>query len=60
MARYEVEIEVLATMWIDVEADNEYEAIQYAQNTYRIGDAQNVDIVATYVKKYAEKNTGAA
>ena len=52
MSRYEVELQLYATVWIDVEADNEDAAEAYARETYRISDAQYHDIADVSVKMY--------
>ena len=57
MPRYEVEIQLDATVWVDVEAENEDEAIRYAEETYRLSDAQWHHICDSSAKQYAEEPT---
>lgn len=54
MSRYEVEIQLEATVWVDVEADSEDEAIADAKESYTLSDVQWHEITDISAKKYAE------
>lgn len=54
MSCYEVELQIDATVSVVVEADSEEEAITYAKETYRIGDAQWFEVTDESVKLYSE------
>jgi hypothetical protein len=54
VSRYEVEIQLDATVWVDVEADSEEEAIEDAEASYSLSDAQWHAIKDVSAKKYAE------
>jgi hypothetical protein len=54
MPRYEVELEIMATAWVDVEAEDAAEAIDAAKEGLRIGDADWWEVQDASVKEYAE------
>jgi len=54
MPRYEVELEISAVVWVDVEADNAADAIDAAKDSYHVGDAQWFEVTDASTKEYAE------
>ena len=54
MPRYEVELQINATVWVDVEADDEAEAIDAAKATIGLGDADWWEVADASTKEYAE------
>jgi len=56
MPRYEVELQIEATEWVDVEADDEYEAIEAAKEGLRLNVGW-YDVSDASAKLYAGRAT---
>jgi hypothetical protein len=54
MPRYEVELQIDGTAWVDVEADDEAEAIDAAKDSLRLSDLGWWDVSDASTKEYAE------
>ena len=57
MPRYEVELQINATAWVDVEAADELEAIDAAKDGIRIGDCDYWEVSDASVKTYFDSET---
>jgi hypothetical protein len=56
MPRYEVEIQITATAWVDMEADDEAEAIDAAKESVRLSDCQWWEVTDTSAMKYQARS----
>lgn len=57
MARYEVELQIAAATWVDVQADSEEEAERHARDSWQVSDLQWFEITDVSVKKYWHEDT---